>query len=839
MLKKVRQTDRELSDDELKGIIELAKSSTILQRLELYFKYKEQLYQILSSISSSDDLKIESARISLCFECLQSFIGPLGDKSSFSKNGINSSLKRIFERGEWDILDESLVLCVIETCKHLSSNPFTRDALLDLIQPHIVPWLDRYTSSQCIREWLLVLCNITLLEGDFKPCPHRCESLFSIFYPILSMIKSHFRNEKIIEVIHFLLLLSHFCCFSEDRSKKCYMHVYELLPEWIAEIKKSECSTGVVYWSKLLAMFSCVPSLLEQLSPKYDKDMQWSSDNGGIERYVSSFFENIRSQASQISSFEIDGIILQCIQCSSSSALSRQFHMYCLSLQGIFSHAVSIDDIRLDSTRLLLACRCLYHLMGDFETPLPLDDMDELYSTFIRDLIRIEKVLGDCISEWLFGICSRYAYMKDDEKRKEIYVTIEDSLSSIMDKGEHETVSDSLASKVVSTCLNISLCLDSIVLDPMVKLIKTKVIPWVYKYSHIFEDIIKLLNHLTICDSEQDKTHLKISHCSDIDHPAVVPSSKNSGFLTRCSDIFPLFKHLSAIIRARLRSRKGRNLENITYIIGLCANLCCNPTFVEPIHDQIEMFLEEWFDAFRSQWEEDSKKLDDERVPRQPFDLTQSDCQSGMASVENDLTNSIFSPPKHWTSEFSSPIMFHGSSLKKEDLMTPLVSNYDKLDVSVSTMSIHTQVQKGMFCWAKLVALLTSIPSLCEKLSPKYDSQMSWWVDNVDFIDGDGSGINWFQMFIDNVQEEERTQRVKKSLKFDVEQMISGILEKEQEKLREKERKMEETIEMEVQRRMKEIQETLEEEEEQKIEIGEKRKQKKDLSSHSSSCNCM
>ncbi|GKT37074.1 hypothetical protein ADUPG1_009930 [Aduncisulcus paluster] len=203
---------------------------------------------------------------------------------------ISPTFQRILERGSKKKLRGEVALRLLITLKNISNSPTssTRSSILTLIKPYFRYWLRKYDDSECYGNLMYILSKITLSSDDSTPNKSLCSETWDLFFPVLDVLKSE--TNEIVEGAkghhHVLSFFSNLCC---DHAKEVYHNITdEYLDEWFTIIKEERHKWGIIYWSKLISMFSTVPSLVPLISPKYDVKMMKS-------RFFDRYFSNISS----------------------------------------------------------------------------------------------------------------------------------------------------------------------------------------------------------------------------------------------------------------------------------------------------------------------------------------------------------------------------------------------------------------------------------------------------------------------------------------------------------------------------------------------------------------
>ncbi|GKT32411.1 hypothetical protein ADUPG1_006579 [Aduncisulcus paluster] len=224
---------------------------------------------------------------------------------------ISPSFHRILERGSKKKFGGDVTQHLLITLRNISNSPSssTRSSILTLIKPYIKDWLRIYNSSKCYGHWMYILSKITL-SNDETPNKSLCSEAWPLFHPVLDVVKIKFVGDKIVEDDHEYVLkfFSNLCCHPllaveiscyPSAAQEIYDKVKDLLDKWFTVFKKKKHKWGIKYWTKLISMFSTVPSLVPLISPKFDEDMQWCKENGCWDEVYSKYIENCNTELSE------------------------------------------------------------------------------------------------------------------------------------------------------------------------------------------------------------------------------------------------------------------------------------------------------------------------------------------------------------------------------------------------------------------------------------------------------------------------------------------------------------------------------------------------------------
>ncbi|GKT29735.1 hypothetical protein ADUPG1_014168 [Aduncisulcus paluster] len=314
---------------------------------KLYHEHRDEILSVFLAFQSKSEIEEHKREIVICVQCLRwfvrhfisgnkiylpipdlndlidTFIGHLsrceevldGDvygeycsictgytfkvkhiKDSFLPK-ISPTFQRILERGSKEKLGGGVALNLLKTIKNISNSPSssTRSSILTLIKPYILDWLRIYNDSKCYGRWMLILSTITLSSDNSTPNKSMCSEAWPLFHPVLDVVKREFVGDKIVGDNHerVLCFFSHLCC-DPAHAVEVYDNVKDLLDMWFTVMKKEGHKRGIKYWSRLISMFSTVPSLVPHISTKYDTSMVWCKNNGAFDGDYSRYLDNCK-----------------------------------------------------------------------------------------------------------------------------------------------------------------------------------------------------------------------------------------------------------------------------------------------------------------------------------------------------------------------------------------------------------------------------------------------------------------------------------------------------------------------------------------------------------------
>ncbi|GKT27832.1 hypothetical protein ADUPG1_000217, partial [Aduncisulcus paluster] len=204
---------------------------------------------------------------------------------------ISSLLSKMITLGLSKKFEDSFIEDILTTCRNIAfaKDDPTKNSLLSLLLPHILPWMKKYPDKKFFFLWTNILKNITNDKDNIKAHKDRSSQLWFVFHPVLDVIKDTASKGITFDdaVIRCFRFFANFSCIPSQAVEVHDCIKDGLLDGWFEMIKKKseagkdDGNWGIKYWSALISMFSSVPSLVPHIYPKYDTNMEWCKNNGG------------------------------------------------------------------------------------------------------------------------------------------------------------------------------------------------------------------------------------------------------------------------------------------------------------------------------------------------------------------------------------------------------------------------------------------------------------------------------------------------------------------------------------------------------------------------------
>ncbi|GKT35038.1 hypothetical protein ADUPG1_008280 [Aduncisulcus paluster] len=489
---------------------------------------------------------------------------------------ISPTLQSILERGSKEKLGENISRYLLTTLRNISISPSSsiKSSIITLINPYIRDWLRIYNDSECYGRWMYILSKITLSSDDESPNKSLCSEAWPLFRPVLDVVKREFVGDKIVgdRYEYVLLFFSNLCC-DPSHALEVYDNVKDLLDGWLVVIKKKEHKSGINLWSRLISMFSTIPHLVPRISPKYDLDIDWCKNNGGRRGDYIRYLENCNLI------FRLDKLVKAIKRCTDIESLSKLFVERRNEILSVFLAYQSKSKIRRHKREIVLCVHCLSwfvcHVISGNNIFLPIPDLNDLIDTFIGHLSRCEEVLEGDVDEEYCRICVNYTH-KVKDKRDHFLPKISPTLQSILERGSKEKLGGNVAINLLMTLRNISISPSSSIKSSIITLIKSYIRDWlrIYNDSECYGRWMYILSKITLSSDDE---------------------SPNKSL---CSEAWPLFRPVLDVVK---REFVGDKIVEKDYydVLFFFSNLCCDPSHVHEIYDNIIDLLDGWYEAVK------------------------------------------------------------------------------------------------------------------------------------------------------------------------------------------------------------------------------------------------
>ncbi|GKT28490.1 hypothetical protein ADUPG1_000682, partial [Aduncisulcus paluster] len=646
---------------------------------------------------------------------------------------ISTLLSKMFILGLSEKLDDSFVEDILLTCRNIAfaKDDPTKNSLLSILLPHILPWMKKYPDKKFFFLWINILKNITNDKDNIGSDKDRSSQLWFVFHPVLAIIKDTASKGITFDddaVICCLCFFSNLSCIPSQAIEVHDCIKDGLLDSWfeIVKRKKSEGehanSQGVKYWSKLISMLSTVPSLVPQLSPKYDANMEWCKKNGEWSGYYTRYLGNCYPSLKKWS--ELVEAIKKCPDSESSSIL---YHKHREDILSVFLASQSKSEIEEHKREIVVCVGCLRWFVGHDIAGriiyLPIPDLNNLIDTFI-DLSRIEEILEEVVYEEYCSICVDYSFEKWSELVEAIKKCPDSESSSILyHKHREDILSVFLASQSKSeieehkreivVCVG---CLRWFVGHDIAGRIIYLPIPDLNNLIDTFIDLSRIEEILEEVVYEE--------YCSICVDYSFEVEDKWDSFIP---------KILSTFHRILERGSKKKLSDNI--VLDLLKTLK-NISFSSSTSTRsfiltlIKPYVKDWLRMYND------SKCYGEWMFILSFGTTSSDNESPNKSLCSevwplfhpvlDLVKREFVGDKIIEDEHEECLRFLSNLCCDPSHALVIYDNVKHLlDEWFEVMKMK-QHEWGIKYWFNLISMLSAVLSLVPQLSPKYDAKMEW-----------------------------------------------------------------------------------------------------------------
>ncbi|GKT28008.1 hypothetical protein ADUPG1_000353 [Aduncisulcus paluster] len=446
--------------------------------------------------------------------------------------------------------------------------------------------MKKYPDKKFFFLWMNILKNITLDKDNTFSDKDRSSQLWFVFHPVLAIIKDTASKGITFDDDAVIRCLCFFGNLSWIPSQAIEVHDYikdGLLDSWfeIVKRKKSEGehanSQGVKYWSKLISMLSTVPSLVPQLSPKYDANMEWCKKNGGLHndytRYLGNCYPSLKKWV------ELVKTIKKCPDSESSSIL---YHKHRGDILSVFLASQSKSEIEEHKREIVLCVGCLdwfvCHDIAGRSIFLPIPDLNNLIDTFIDHLSRIEEILEEAVDEEYCSICVSYSF-KVKDKLDSFLPKILSTFHRILERGNKKKLSDNIVRYLLITLKFIAFSPSTSTRSFILTLIKPYIKVWlrIYNDSKGHGEWMYMLACITLSRGSSDNT------------------SPNTSL---CSEAWPLFHPVLDVVKREFVGDKivGNQHE---FVLQFFSNLCYDPSNTLIIYDNVKDLLDGWWEVMK------------------------------------------------------------------------------------------------------------------------------------------------------------------------------------------------------------------------------------------------
>ncbi|GKT28703.1 hypothetical protein ADUPG1_014025, partial [Aduncisulcus paluster] len=498
---------------------------------------------------------------------------------------ISSLLSKMFILGLSKKFEDSFIEDILTTCRNIAfaKDDPTKNSLLFLLLPHILPWMKKYPDKKFFFLWTNILKNFTLDKYNTDPHKHRSSQLWFVFHPVLDVIKDTaskgitFDDDAVIHCFRFFVNLS---CIPSQAVEVHDCIKDGLLDGWFEMIKKKteegkdDGNWGIKHWSRLISMFSTVPSLVPHISPKYDTNMKWCKNNRGwsedYSRYLGNSYPSLKKWSELVESIN---------KCPDSASKYRLYHEHRDEIRSVFLAFQSKSEIKEHKREIILCAQCLQwfvrHVISGNDIYLPIPDLNDLIDTFIGHLSRCEEVLEGDVDEEYCRICVNYTFNVED-KKDSFLPNISPTFQRILERGSKEKLGGKVVPNLLITLKNISNFRSSSTRSSILTLIKPYIRDWlrIYNDSECYGRWMNILSLTTL--SSDDSTPNKSMY----------------------SEAWPLFHPVLDVVKREFVGDKIVEDEH-ECVLFFFSNLCYDQAHAVEVYDNVKGLLDGWFTVIK------------------------------------------------------------------------------------------------------------------------------------------------------------------------------------------------------------------------------------------------
>ncbi|GKT34948.1 hypothetical protein ADUPG1_008207 [Aduncisulcus paluster] len=606
----------------------------------LYLDNREMILSIFKNYSSDVQIQVHQNEIMLCFEALKlfvkvrpiqrtevclpipqfndlidTFIDYLSTATRVLKGSVDenycticanytvvikenkeailpkivSTFKLFFERGAKRSLGRSIPLYSLITLKNIAlvvSYP-SRASILSLISPYFKDWIRLYPGNSYIQQWQAMLLSITSTEDGIGKTESEslCSSAWSLFHPLVDLVREICAGEMIIEDDHddLVKIMANLCSIP-SHIPEIFEALEDLLEEWIVVIKSQEYRWGMYAWAYLVSLFSTDHSIVSQISPKYDKYMAWCNTFGEIPRYYIRYVSNVSSNHTKWNK-----LLTDVTECGDSESSSKLYHEHRDSILSTLQTFQSSSEIRNNSLEIEINCIALQELMTHSASEskqsvyLLFEDLHDIITVFLPHILRFEKEIEGLVSNSYWSICVSYSHVLYCVKPHYDLIPLKDAflplissnLDHFLERGTISQLPRIVSLFIVVVIENISNTPSSSTKASLMSIIKPYIKDWLESYHSetIYSRWLMVFGYsLWSCE-------------------------ENSPNRALCQDSWYMFEHILSIVKEIGVAGGAESMK--CYGLLCLANFCCIPEYAEIVFTNIQDLIDGWFDSLQ------------------------------------------------------------------------------------------------------------------------------------------------------------------------------------------------------------------------------------------------
>ncbi|GKT36162.1 hypothetical protein ADUPG1_009180 [Aduncisulcus paluster] len=518
----------------------------------------------------------------LYFKIIHDYLDAVKNIETSLFHKIAPSFRYHLESGCKEVIHSSeLISNILQSLKYLSaSTKLPETSIFELISPYIEDWLKLYRKNEYSGYWMVILSNVTSSFETEPPNEDVFLKAWSLFYPILSIVKNIFTGDGLVMAEHqcYLQFVANLCSLS-DCVHVIHDDIKDMLEDWFKVIKRSKDQLAITYWSNLVSMLSTGSDNVSHLTPKFDSAMKWCYDND-LSRsdsycvYLSNCDPNLRQWGDLLFSIR---------QCSDSASTARLYHDNRQAILSVFRRFRTSSLVRQNIKEIFVCFHCLNniirHVSNQHTIYLPISDLNNLIDSFINDLSRFHRVMSEFLDEEFSTMCVNYTdnlFCRYKSRFQDSFLPkIISNFENLLKRGSEGKLGKNVATNVTITLHNFCNCHSSGTKTSIIRLINPYFKRWLKKYpdSCILGDWMCVLAYVT-WSSEENAPNESI-----------------------CAEAWSLFDPVVDIVKKEFVGKKITK-DYHEYALLFFANLCCDPAHAHQVFKKTSDQLLKWRKIF-------------------------------------------------------------------------------------------------------------------------------------------------------------------------------------------------------------------------------------------------
>ncbi|GKT27391.1 hypothetical protein ADUPG1_013808 [Aduncisulcus paluster] len=240
---------------------------------ELIETFFNPMIIVLSSVDN--DIEFAKLFVKMCYHYLA-----FGEDPTFFPK-VLPILKRLLGLPHFRTTSSNYIKESLEILSEESETTAMQREIFDAIKP----FLESQLSSDKFEYWeISMVANLTWSNETRAPIPQTCTESWPFFLPSLAYAKAQYAKPGLIKHQQpYIYFFANLCC-DQDRAVEVYKNIADQIEVWFKNVEKYiDGHICVDHMLHLLSSLSRTPSLIPQISPKFDDHMKWC--NANIYRY--------------------------------------------------------------------------------------------------------------------------------------------------------------------------------------------------------------------------------------------------------------------------------------------------------------------------------------------------------------------------------------------------------------------------------------------------------------------------------------------------------------------------------------------------------------------------